>query len=68
MTHAERRALYFWPVSLAYEPELKVGFCVDKAGRCGYVRVSPASRAKSSIVPASWWVHSGGRVYAPYGP
>ena len=44
----------FGPVSLAYEPELKVGFCVDRPKSCACVRASAACGARNSILPASW--------------
>jgi hypothetical protein len=58
----------FGPVSLAYEPKLKVVFRADRAGACGCVSVSAALRCVNSILPASWQIRPADRVYAPHAP
>jgi hypothetical protein len=55
----------FGPVSLAYEPELKVVFRGrPRAG--GSMSVSAAMRCENSILPASWQIRPGGPSLCTY--
>jgi hypothetical protein len=50
----------FGPVSLAYEPELKVGFCVDRPNSCGCVSVRRRGGREKPILPGNWRIQPGG--------
>ena len=56
----------FGPVSLAYEPELKVGFCCGQTERCGRVSVWAARSARTRFSLQTGGFTRASRVYAPH--